>query len=182
MPSGKRCESTSRITLSSRNCRHRPNQAARIPTRIIPNFGHYTKKLITMDPSTGEVPYGRLEVARSVVKTKLAQPQFAPTPTAWTERGPNNIGGRTRAILFDPGDPDKKKVWAGGVSGGLWFNLDITDAGSSWVHVDEFLGKTWPSSSLAYDPSNPQVMYAGTGEYNQGTLGGGIWKNLRRRQ
>ncbi|MBI1305483.1 MAG: T9SS type A sorting domain-containing protein [Bacteroidetes bacterium] len=38
----------------------------------------------------------------------------------WEERGPMNVGGRTRTILFDPNDPSGKKLWAGSVSGGLW--------------------------------------------------------------
>ncbi|MBT8326261.1 MAG: T9SS type A sorting domain-containing protein [Bacteroidia bacterium] len=44
----------------------------------------------------------------------------------WTERGPSNVGGRTRTLLFDPNDPTKRKVWAGSVSGGLWVveNID----------------------------------------------------------
>lgn len=44
----------------------------------------------------------------------------------WTERGPRNIGGRTRTILKEPLDPTGKKFWAGSVSGGLWYvnNID----------------------------------------------------------
>ena len=38
----------------------------------------------------------------------------------WTERGPRNVGGRTRTLVFDPNDPSGKKLWAGSVSGGLW--------------------------------------------------------------
>lgn len=44
----------------------------------------------------------------------------------WTERGPRNIGGRTRTILKEPLDPAGKKFWTGSVSGGLWYinNID----------------------------------------------------------
>ena len=51
------------------------------------------------------------------------------------KEGPNNIGGRTRALMFDPNDATHKKVWAGGVAGGVWYNNDITDANSSWLKV-----------------------------------------------
>ncbi|MPR35469.1 WD40/YVTN/BNR-like repeat-containing protein [Salmonirosea aquatica] len=134
--------------------------------------------VITMDPDTKRVPYEQLENSRQEIQGTLSQPQFNLSATVWTERGPNNIGGRTRAILFDPNDATKKKVWAGGVAGGLWFNNDITDANSSWQNVDDF----WENlaiSSLAYDPTNPQIMYAGTGEgYGNvdAVRGGGIWK------
>ena len=41
------------------------------------------------------------------------------------------MGGRTRAAMFDPNNPSGKKVWAGGVTGGLWRNNDITNDNSS---------------------------------------------------
>ncbi len=45
-----------------------------------------------------------------------------------TERGPRNVGGRTRTMMFDPNDPSGKKVWAGSVSGGLWVTGNIDSA------------------------------------------------------
>lgn len=136
--------------------------------------------VITMDPETKRVPYQQLENTRREVTATLSQQQFSLPATTWAERGPNNIGGRTRAIMFDPNDATKKKVWAGGVAGGLWFNTDITDANSVWNSVDDF----WENlaiSSLAYDPTNTQIMYAGTGEgYGnaEAVKGGGIWKTV----
>lgn len=44
---------------------------------------------------------------------------------SWTERGPNNIGGRTRTLLVDPNDQSHKTIWAGSVSGGLWKTNNI---------------------------------------------------------
>jgi photosystem II stability/assembly factor-like uncharacterized protein len=46
----------------------------------------------------------------------------------YTERGPRNIGGRTRTFLVDPNDPSGKKIWAGSVSGGLWVTGNIDSA------------------------------------------------------
>ena len=43
----------------------------------------------------------------------------------WQERGPNNVGGRTRAIMIDPNDPTGQTIWAGSVSGGLWKTTSI---------------------------------------------------------
>lgn len=43
----------------------------------------------------------------------------------WEERGPSNIGGRTRTLLIDPNISSGQKVWAGSVSGGLWVANDI---------------------------------------------------------
>ncbi|PJA51522.1 MAG: hypothetical protein CO167_13600, partial [Candidatus Marinimicrobia bacterium CG_4_9_14_3_um_filter_48_9] len=45
----------------------------------------------------------------------------------WVERGPGNVGGRTRALLIHP---DSNDVWiAGAVGGGIW---KTENAGLSW--------------------------------------------------
>lgn len=47
----------------------------------------------------------------------------------WTERGPRNIGGRTRKIMIDPNQTgDNIKLWAASVGGGLWTIDDISTA------------------------------------------------------
>jgi hypothetical protein len=54
-------------------------------------------------------------------------------------------------------------VWAGGVTGGLWINYQISNEDSWWIPVGDF----WSSlaiSSMAYDPNNTDVFYVGTGE------------------
>ena len=45
----------------------------------------------------------------------------------WTERGPQNVGGRTRTIMIDPNVKSNKKIWAGSVSGGL-FKINNIDS------------------------------------------------------
>jgi hypothetical protein len=133
----------------------------------------------TADPSTGKIPFDELEKARGLMGKYFSTMSQIPG-IDWKERGPSNIGGRTRALMFDPNDATNKKVWAGGVAGGLWYNNDITDANSSWQKISDF----WDNlaiSCIAYDPSNPLVMYVGTGEgYFNGDAvsGGGIWKTL----
>jgi hypothetical protein len=47
----------------------------------------------------------------------------------WEERGPTNVGGRTRTIMIDPNDPSKNTIWAGSVSGGLWKTNNIQTVG-----------------------------------------------------
>ena len=77
---------------------------------------------------------------------------------AWQWIGPGNIGGRTRGIVIDPGDPTR--MWATSVGGGVWHTQD---AGATWAPVDDFLGNL-ACACLAMDPSDPQKIYAGTGE------------------
>ena len=95
----------------------------------------------------------------------------------WVERGPYSVGGRTRAIMFDPNDPTGKRVFAGGVSGGLWVNQDISNSASEWKPLSQLWANT-SVVSIAYDPNNPKVFYVGTGESEtQDNIGSGIWKS-----
>lgn len=76
----------------------------------------------------------------------------------WEPLGPGNIGGRTRAFVIVPTAPDT--MYLGGVSGGVW---KTTDGGLSWVtHTDDLANVA--VNALAMDPTNPDVLYAGTGE------------------
>jgi hypothetical protein len=104
----------------------------------------------------------------------------------WTERGPNNVGGRTRAILFDPSDinntnsaDDYTRVFAGSVSGGLWVNDNITDVNSSWQLVTG-LPDNISVTVLIADPNAANILYLGSGEsYSSGDgVGSGIYKSI----
>ena len=79
--------------------------------------------------------------------------------TTWTSLGPSNQGGRTRAILIDPGNPSI--MYAGGVAGGVWKS---TDAGGTWTPMAQLSMSNLAVVSLAFDPSNANTLYAGTGE------------------
>jgi photosystem II stability/assembly factor-like uncharacterized protein len=76
----------------------------------------------------------------------------------WVPLGPGNIGGRTRSLLIDPRTPEV--MYAAGVAGGVW---KTTNAGDSWQPLDDLLPNL-AVSSMAMDPNDPNVIYAGTGE------------------
>ncbi len=132
---------------------------------------------LTMDPTTGRPHPERLFALQETLKD-----QFSRVPgensNSWEERGPDNVGGRTRAIMFDPNDTNGTRVFAGGISGGLWVNDDITNAGSAWyeVNIPQNLG----ISCITYDPNNTNIFYVGTGEsYTFGdTNANGVWKSI----
>ncbi|MFA0965023.1 S-layer homology domain-containing protein [Roseivirga sp. BDSF3-8] len=136
----------------------------------------YLEYIKTFDPATGEVPTAKgLEAFKAA--RKQARNLRAIPGVEWFERGPNNVAGRIRAIMFDPNDLSKKKVWGGAEHGGLWYNNDVTDPASSWYNVNDF----WANlsiGSIAYDPTNTQVFYVGTGVPYGGKQprGAGIWK------
>ncbi len=125
-----------------------------------PEIAAFHEFLMTFDPATGTVPRERLNSA--LMQTRNIMAQKRTTSLTW-EGVPSDIGGRTRAIMYDPNDPTNKKVWAGGITGGLWYNNDITDATSAWVPVGDFWG-CLSIRCLAYDPGNTQRLFAGTGE------------------
>lgn len=95
---------------------------------------------------------------------------------AWVSRGPNNVGGRTKAIIFDPTDATGNTVIAAGVSGGLWKNTNITLDTSVWtlMNIPEHLNVL----NITVDPIDNATWYVGTGEsYSGGDVSGnGIWK------
>lgn len=131
---------------------------------------------ITKNPKTGLVPYDKKIKAFEQTQQILQQNKSAISNINWTERGPKNVSGRTRAIMFDPNYSTNHKVWAAGISGGIWYNTDIENNGI-WYNVDDF----WTNlavSCLTYDPTHPQDFYAGTGEgwTSSSVRGAGIWK------
>ena len=97
----------------------------------------------------------------------------------WVQRGPGNVGGRTRSILVDPDDNTYNTWITGAVSGGIW---KTTDGGLTW----QDLSPDFPNlsiSSLAMAGSNHNVIYAGTGEGYGGygmVAGNGIFKSVNR--
>ncbi len=100
----------------------------------------------------------------------------------WIQRGPINVGGRTKALMFDPNDDTNEIVFSGGVSGGLFKNEKISDPNSPWELITKNIPQNLALSSITYDPNNKDVFYAGTGESYTGgdALGSGLWKSEDR--
>jgi hypothetical protein len=92
----------------------------------------------------------------------------------WQSLGPGNVGGRTRALLVDPANPGI--MYAAAVAGGIW---KTTNGGNSWTPLNDFLANI-AVTCMAFDPSNSNTIYAGTGEgfFNaDGVRGAGIFKS-----
>lgn len=144
---------------------------------IPPNKYFEQEYLNEINPATG-VTHKRelLKLQEQLNANRLAKKAPGDTDNAWEERGPDNIGGRTRVVLFDPNDTSQETVYAGGVSGGLWKNTKISDPNSAWVQVG--ISENLAVSSIAVDPNNSNIWYVGTGEsYTSGdAVGNGLWK------
>ncbi|WP_375560533.1 T9SS type A sorting domain-containing protein [Bernardetia sp. OM2101] len=113
-----------------------------------------------------------LEKALSNVNSKAARTEAF----TFDERGPGNIAGRTRAVLVDKNDPSNNTWFIGTAGGGIW---KTEDAGATWEDKSgnmAHLGIT----SIAQAASNPDIMYATTGETpfgGAGINGGGVFKS-----
>ena len=126
----------------------------------------------------------RLIAAVSIVATftirlagASAADNTAPTSTynglEWRSIGPYR-GGRAIAAGGVPGSPNL--FYFGAAAGGVWKTID---AGASWHPI--FDSQTIASiGAIAVAPSNPQVIYVGTGEgalRGNVTWGGGVFKS-----
>ncbi|MDQ1855688.1 T9SS type A sorting domain-containing protein [Chryseobacterium sp. WLY505] len=166
---------------------HKAARAAGIP----PNEYYEEDYKRTMDPVTGRTYFDRLvKINHDILSGKyssekpmsfISNNHHSSTGKIinepWIERGPYDVGGRTRAIMYDPNDPTGKRVFAGGISGGLWVNQDPSINTNEWQPLSTFWANT-SVSCITYDPNNPQVFYVGTGETETGDAkGSGIWKS-----
>ncbi len=142
-------------------------------------FAQYHTLIRTADGAEGP-GYGQNYLIKELEKARLAAKKSSGA-IPWVEHGPANVSGRTRAIVVDPGDPTNETWLAASVSGGIW---KTTTAGASWTHLTEDLPNL-AFVSLVQAPSNPDILYAGTGEgfFNgDAAIGAGIFKSLDRGQ
>lgn len=112
--------------------------------------------------------------SRSAAGPGLSSVTDASSLTGWSELGPGNVGGRTRALVIHPTDP--RIMYAAGVAGGVWKSVN---GGVSWTPLADFLSNI-AVSTLVMSPKNPDVLYAGTGEgyFNGDSIrGGGIFRS-----
>lgn len=143
-----------------------------------------------VNPKTGIIPEGIHQKSLEFIYSAKSglQPRFQKSTIVgadgngvqWVQRGPHNVGGRTRALAIDK--MNENIILAGGVSGGMWRSAD---GGTSWAKV------TGPSQShsvtaIAQDPQNPATWYysAGEGRGNSASasfsapyVGNGVYKS-----
>ena len=118
------------------------SKADRKSAGLPPNKYYEQEWELSMNPQTGRPTIENLHALRKqIAEERAADLASGRTPgdasdNNWVERGPNNVGGRVRAVMFDPNDATFKTVFAGGVSGGLWKNTDITSSATVWTRVN----------------------------------------------
>ncbi len=157
------------------------NTSTKIPLKDRMDLAWEQEFELTKDPALNIVPRERLLAAWQYQQQLLGRTglgKAAIPGVTWTERGPNNFGGRTRSVLVDLNDPTKKTLWAGGAGDGLWKTTDITAISPNWTPVNDFF-QNLAITHIDQAPNNPQVMYFCTGEGNgnlDAVRGLGVWK------
>ncbi len=108
----------------------------------------------------GKVDYQAYRYALDM-KAGMGSPNSLRDYLQWQQEGPTNIGGRVQDIEMDPANTEI--IYVGAASGGIFKSVD---GGNAWTAI--FDGQ--PSLSIgdiAVSPSNPDIVYAGTGEPNK---------------
>lgn len=129
------------------------------------------------NPLTGEVEEADVIAARQQLAI-LSKSNASSLNLQWNEMGPTNMGGRTRAILFDKDNPSQ--MWAASVSGGIFSS---PNAGRSWIPVNDQM-ENLAVVSLAqgadgsiYAGTGEDMYYGASGSASGGILGDGIYKS-----
>ena len=121
-------------------------------------------------------------LAAFLIVLSLALPALATPRTdalnalQWREIGPWR-GGRVTAVTGVPGQP--MRYYMGATGGGLWTS---NNGGTSWENLSDGHFRVGTIGAIAVAPSDPQVLYVGTGEAPiRGVTtshGDGMWKSV----
>ncbi len=113
----------------------------------------------------------------------------AANKSIFTERGPQNASGRTRALVTDKSDATGNTYLAASIGGGIWRGVyNPSTLEMVWSNLTPDI-ENLDFVSIAQSESNPDVIYAGTGEKSlsgddngsgiyKSNDGGATWSNI----
>jgi hypothetical protein len=132
------------------------------------------EKLRLQNPETGEIPANirqkELSYFNQHLKGELSSFRMADENLiTWKNRGPFNVGGRTRALAIDV--TNESVILAGGVSGGMW---RTEDGGLSWMKTTSTTALQ-SVTAVAQDTrtGHTNVWYYATGEWSGNSAASG---------
>ncbi len=135
----------------------RRNQKGQIPGR---QFSFLDAKFF--DPplisAPDRVPEGTWFVSRTAKDSPWVF--LGPSPATGEYWSDGTVSGRVAWILPHPGDP--QTVYIASAGGGVW---KTTDGGTTWSPLTDHL-PVLTGGALAFDPTDPNILYYGTGEFH----------------
>lgn len=139
---------------------------------VNPGSRKYYEYLRQRDPLTGEVP-SRIKQRSREFADRLPK-KTSSRELEWQQRGPVNIGGRTRAFAVDI--TNDEVLLSGSVTGGLW---RTEDSGVTWEKTTD-PGQLQSVSCIVQDtrPGHEDTWYYGTGEEFYGVVSGTSFTSL----
>ena len=119
------------------------------------------------------VPAGEKNYRKAAGSTLGLDPNaftlLGPNPLAGEGFGNGNNAGRTNVVVSDPDDPTI--AYLGSDGGGVWKTTNCCTASTSWTIKTDFPEiASMAIGDITIDPSNHQVMYAGTGDLRYGSF------------
>ena len=119
-----------------------------------------------IDVNTGQAitPEALAEIQGKIAKMKISK------TISFMEQGPDNIGGRTRAV--QPDRTNINRVWAGGVSGGLFVS---NNKGNIWERVNEYIAAGANPYISSMTQTLDGTLFVATGSNQEGWNGNGVW-------
>ncbi|NND94489.1 MAG: T9SS type A sorting domain-containing protein [Flavobacteriales bacterium] len=121
------------------------------------------------DPETGEIDYNMIYEVQQAMSKRPMNMGSKSNDLSWISAGPNNTGGRTRAVITYQEDPTK--VLIGGVSGGLFRS---NNSGEEWEAITSFNDNV-AVSSIARTANG--TIYVGTGNRYDTFVGNGLYQS-----
>ncbi|HEY9450807.1 MAG TPA: hypothetical protein VIQ60_13735 [Gemmatimonadaceae bacterium] len=94
----------------------------------------------------------------------------------WRHIGPAAFGGRIDAVVALPHDPSV--IYVGAASGGIFKS---TNRGTTWKPIFDRFGGSLSIGDIAVAPSDPNIVWAGSGEQNNrqsSSWGDGVYRSL----
>lgn len=144
-----------------------------VTTDLKPAEEHFREKY--GDLSESYLQHKHLLISDEVTRYKLQRsgsPQFS---GPWVTQGPGNIGCRINTIAIHP--KDENIILVGLSQGGIF---RTTDGGNSWQPIFDAQDNL-SMGDISFDPINPKIIYAGSGDLNGGYyvgVGNGLYKSI----
>jgi photosystem II stability/assembly factor-like uncharacterized protein len=134
---------------------------------LFPQAAKKPARIVNTDPELRLQGYGRHVEMKMASKLKDLKWQFL---------GPTNISGRMTDIAVVPPKGRSYTMYAASASGGLW---KTDNEGTTWEPVFE-AGPSTSIGDVALAPSDPRIVWVGTGEaniYRSSQSGAGVYRS-----